>query len=1366
MTVRTLYVMLSMLAFTKLGAQSYLFKRLDVRQGLSHNQVNSIFQDNRGFLWLGTMSGLNRFDGNEIRVFRHNHTHPNSLSDNYITHIYELPDKKLWIGTRNGGNIYDPLSESFQRNTNNYLLSIGLPAGQISKIVKDKDANYWFLYQNLGGIFRFNTKDKKITQLLLKAAQPGGISSYDVADLQQDNNGHIWLVYRNGLLEKLNEHLQVTTTSPPLQTAGKSSESYSLFIDAENELWIYSPMSTNTGGIFHYQPLTDKLLHYSTQSSPIRLNSNIVTGITQDENNLLWIGTDHGGINLINKRTQTIRYIKNDPEDNYSVSQNSTYTIYKDNNNIIWLGTHKQGVSYYDRKLPAFNLFKHKISDPQSLPVEDINKFAEDAQGNLWIGTNGNGLLYFNPKNQTFKRYVHDPKDPNSLSSNIIVSLCVDAQNNLWVGTYFGGLNYFDGKNFKRFLKQPDNPNSILDNSVWDIMEDSGQNIWIGTLSGGVTRYSPGSGQFTHYHVEDGRSVHSNYITAMQEDKTGKIWFATSNGIDIFNPATGQFRYYGHDDEDSTTLSNNNVMSLLEDSKGRMWVGTREGLNLFLPDLGQFKIFRKEDGLPDNTILTILQDDKGSLWISTPNGLGNIRLIETPDRALTIQCTNYDEANGLQGREFNDKAAIKTTSGNLLFGGPYGFNMFKPDEFIYDIVPPKLVFTSLQIFNTTVTPGEKFNGHLILPESITETDHLELPYNQNVFSLSFTSIGTASSFKNHYKYKLEGFNNEWLTTDGSQRTITYTNIDPGKYKLWLTTAEDDPIKPRHAIQLSIQVLPPFWKTPLAYLIYFLIATGVLLFTRHLIIQKTKMRLNLAQQKKEAERIHELDMLKVKLFTNISHELRTPISLILSPAESLIQQKNTPEVHKNLQLIYTNARRLLGLVNQLLDFRKLEKKELRLYITNSDIVSFTREITASFSDIAERKKIDYSFNSTHKEIAVNYDPDKLERILFNLLSNAFKFTGENGNIHVNVNVDNIEKQVCIAVKDSGIGIPAPQQAKIFERYFQHNTPEGFKTTGTGIGLAISKEYAKLHGGDIRVESTETGGTCFTIMLPILSTSAKADLTETLSVVMSKQSVAEPDETKKKQAVLLVEDNDDIRFYIKDNLQQQYTIFEALNGKEGWDKAQELLPELIICDVTMPEMDGLTLCSKLKQDKHTSHIPVVLLTARGSEEQQLEGLRTGAIDYITKPFSIEMLLNRVKNILQHQEKMRAAFQQKLDINPAEISATPVDEDFITRAIAAVEKEISNTEFSVEDLSKAMLMSRVALYKKLLSLTGKAPLDFIRTIRMKRAAQLMEKSNKSVSEIAYEVGFSNPKYFTKFFKKEFDQLPSSYIQQRRKQ
>lgn len=1336
----------------------YNFSRLDMYSGLSHNRVNAVLKDPDGFLWFGTTAGLNRYDRYKCRIFRKIHNDSSSLKDNNVLSLYELPDRKMWVSTMGGACIYNLDTEGFEQDYLKYLQLLGLPGGMIANIVKGSNGRYWFLYYDVG-LYLYSATEKKAKPFIRQDAlrPPGKITS-----VKETEDGKLWIIYENLLLQKYDiASDKVIFSSTVLQEQHKGNNSNSLFIDSDGDVWIWC----YTYGVFLFHPQDNTIKLFNKNSSPSRLSSEVVSQIVQDNNGIIWVGTDHGGVTLIDKKNNfRTSYLLNDPKDPKSLSQNSINAIYKDDNGIIWLGTYKQGINYLNSNIVQFPYYHHQEVNAKSLQYDDVNRFVEDRAGNLWIGTNGGGLIYFDRKNNTFRQYLHDPNNQNSLTANVVVSLWIDHTGVLWIGTYLGGLDSFDGKKFTHYQHDDRDSSSLGDNRVWEIFEDREQNLWIGTLGGGLNRFNRSTNKFDHYKARAGALL-SDYISNILQDRKGNLWIGTNGGVTVFEKNKSVPVSYQHTNN-KNSLSNNVISSILEDSKGRIWLGTSEGLNLFNEQTKEFQIFTTSDGLPDNMILDILEDNHQTLWFSTPNGLCNA-IPKQNNNGLTFSVINYDETNNLQNREFNDNAALKTRAGELIFGGPFGFNIIDPDNIKKRAYHPKIVFTSLQILNKNVAPGELINNRILLPQSLSKSEHIDLKYKENVFSIEFASLDFGGNTYNKYAYMLEGFNTDWFYADGSERRATYTNLNPGHYVFKVKVLDRDgswsSVK-----TLKINIEPPFWRSPLAYIIYILVAAGLFLLTRRITLDRIHMRFEVQQQRREAERAHALEQLKTKFFTNVSHEFRTPLSLIIAPLDKIIKHTTDEEQVKQLDLVQRNAKRLLNLVNQLLDFRKMEVQEVRLHPSIGDIVGFCKDTSYSFTDIAEKKKIQFSFSANIDSLEIYFDKDKIEKILFNLLSNAFKYTYDNGAVGLNliyqppVNNEG-DGTLAIEVKDTGIGIPAGQHEKIFERFFQTEVPESMVNQGTGIGLAITKEFVKLHNGIITVKSEPDQGACFTVLLPakkIYESSARAAASPLPAENGEPLVFEESKKGDKRKTILIVEDNEDLRFYLKDNLKGQYHIEEATNGKEGWERIKQLNPDLVVSDIMMPLMDGVELAKKVKTETLTAHIPIVLLTAMGSEEKQLEGLKAGVNDYITKPFTFEILASRINNLLAQQKLLQKRFQKQIEVNPGEVTITPVDEKFLKQALEAVEKQIDNSDFSVEDLSREMCMSRVTFYRKIVSLTGRSPLEFIRSIRLKRAAQLLDKSGMSIAEIAYEVGFNDPKIFTKFFKEEFNMLPSQYI------
>lgn len=1329
----------------------YNFSRLDIYSGLSHNQVTAILKDTAGYLWFGTVSGLNRYDGYTCKVLRHRQNDSTSLPDNYVLSLYELPDEKMWVATKGGPAVYDIYRECFSTNYNAYLKSLRLPEGSIYNITKGYKGRYWFLYEN-GDLWLY--ADKQVKKITTGPADK-------IIAVQEAADGKLWVLRQNGLLQAYDiASGKAVFTSAAVQQQAKGHNPASLFIDSDGDIWLWS----FSGGAFLYRPQDNSVRSFNENSAPSRLQSSLVSQIVQDNNGTIWIATDHGGVALIDKKKDFhTSYLLNDPKNPQSLSQNSINALYKDDNGILWLGTYKQGVNYLNSNILRFPHYHHQESDKRSLPYDDVNRFVEDKQGNLWIGTNGGGLIYFDRKNNTFRQYQHDPANPNSISNNVIVSMWLDHQNVLWIGTYFGGLNSFDGKKFTRYRHSDQDTTSLADDKVWEIYEDKDLNLWVGTWGSGLDLLDRKTGRFTHFYRERTGNQSSNYISALMEDRNGNLWTGTTYGIMVFSRDRKQITTY-RQGAGKKSLSSNNVLCFLEDSKGRIWVGTHEGLNLFNPQTGDFELFTMADGFPDNIILNVLEDDHQKLWLSTPSGLCSA-MPRQQGNCITLSVAGYDESNNLQNREFNDNAALKTSTGELVFGGPSGFNIINTGQAQQPARPAKLVFTGLQILNNTIKPGETVNGRVVLEQSLPKLRGIDLKYSENVFSIEFASLDYGHKAHYRYAYTLEGFNTGWLYADGDQRKATYTNLDPGHYTFKVKALNSDGSW-SGPISLNIHVEPPFWRTPFAFVIYLLTAAGLLLLIRRITLDRIHMRYEVEQQRREAERAHAIEQVKTKFFTNVSHELRTPLSLIISPLDTII--RNTPDEgqQKQLGLVLRNAKRLLNLVNQLLDFRKMEVQAIRLHLAMGDIIQFIHDISRSFTDIAEKKKITFNFSSTIDSLGIYFDKDKIEKILFNLLSNAFKYTPDGGAVNLRLAYDSPgnenDAMLVIEVEDTGIGIADSQQQKIFERFFQTEVPADMANQGTGIGLAITREFVKLHQGMISVKSAPGKGTCFTVRIPakkmydhcIRSTTplvTEEDAAQMLSEEMRKNG--------KMKTILVVEDNEDLRFYLKDNLRGQYHIEEATNGKEGWEKVKQCHPDLVVSDIMMPLSDGIDLVKKIRTETGTAHIPVVLLTAVGDEGRQLQAFAAGANDYITKPFTFEILDSRIKNLLAQQTLLQKRFQKQIEVNPAEITVTSVDETFLQNTLDVIEKQMDNPDFSVEDFSTAMHMNRVTLYRKILALTGKSPLEFIRSIRLKRAAQLLEKSGMTVAEIAYKVGFNNPKQFSKFFKEEFKVLPSQY-------
>lgn len=1330
-------------------ANEYKFNRIDVERGLSNSEVQCIFKDRSGFMWFGTPSGLNRYDGYEVISYKQDlNTESELSSNNDVWRIQEDMEGRFWLNTRLGYTIYDPIKERF----------IDSPASLFEKYAGTDD--FWSVYIDEGKNFWFVTwedvrfYDSKTGELkIFEQGLPDGLSRGLITDIKQGKNRY-WFLLDNGMLECMDAqtHKIISRDSTVLKLSKTSimdQRDMTLFVDSSGDVWAYGIGSHF--GVAYYNTSRGKWQVYSTYASSnrYRITNNIITEIQEDNEGNIWIGTDHGGVNVVNKKTGEIFVIKNDENDPLSLAQNTVKSLYKDDTGIMWLGTYKKGVCYYHESVYKF---KSLISS-STIPYKDINCFLETSDGNLWIGTNGGGLLYFDRKKEAYTVYRPNPQNPNSPSGDVIVSLEQDMFGRLWIGYYLEGLDCFDGETFTNYNYDPHSPTGLTDNNAWVLHNDRNNNLWIGTLRGGVLLMDVTNGKIIKQ-LETSGSVY-----ALIERRAGGMFVGAQTGLYLYDYEKEVLELYEPEIFSKVQLSRNDINYLCEDSRGLLWIGTRNGLFVYNPYTQKVDIYTEQNGLSSDLIQSVLEDSENNIWVSTNRGLSCIKIttkVETP--GYFFKFTNFDSSEGLQGEQFNYNAAYMTSRSELLFGGTSGFNLFVPSQINYNTNFPKVVITDFQIYNKSIKPEQKYDGRVLLKNSISVTDEIELRYSDNYVTLTFAALDYCMPSKSRYFYKLEGFNEQWLEADRFSRKATYTNLSSGTYLFRLKAVNNDGVE-SEPISLKIVVRPPLWNTAAAWMGYLLLLVAVIVWYRKKMTVRAEKKLRYAQEKLRTKQQLEMDEMKLRFFTNISHEFRTPLTLILTPLDELLHKEKDKEKKNLLEVIDRNARSLLRLVNQLLDFRKLDNYAHKLQQSHGDVIQFLKEQTSLFSDAMTKKRIGYTFTTEVSSLHMWFDADKLGKIMVNLLSNAYKFTPEEG--HVSIHVKSQDDTILsVAVQDDGIGIPEEDVERIFERFYQVNSPQNTTNQGSGIGLHIVKEYVELHGGNIHAERLPDGGSRFEFLLPVVSEAPeplnKVVVEESEQEELLLEKTAKEDELPK---LLIVEDNSELLSFLSDQLKSDYIVLRASNGVDGKEIAFAEIPDMILSDVMMPLMDGIELCQLLKADIRTSHIPFILLTAKSGEESKLEGLTAGADDYITKPFNLNILKVKIRNIVETRRHNQKEFQQQVKIEPSKITVSSLDEKLIRKALEYTEQHMSDPDFSVEELSRELGMSRVHLYKKLSSLTGKTPIEFIRIIRLKRAAQLLQESQMTVSEIAYEVGFNNPKYFRKYFKEEFGVLPSLY-------
>jgi signal transduction histidine kinase/ligand-binding sensor domain-containing protein/DNA-binding response OmpR family regulator len=1345
------------------------FTSITIKDGLSSNTVAAILKDRYGFMWFGTEDGLDKFDGTNFKIYRYRPNDTSSLQSNEILSLYEDKAGNLWVATSGGSlSLYNRKKDAF----------INFPAGEkpgliannvILDVCSDFEGKIWVAHYS--GVNIVDPKTKHASDIPL-SNKSGPVVNGPANCLYEDSKHLMWIGTAYGLFQYNPNTKSLTqflhSDQDPLSLSGNGISA--IAEDNEGNIWIgtYSGLSLLKKGTNQF---TNYLVDKNNQNS---LSSNAISSIAIDKEKL-WVATD-AGINILNIKTGEIQKYTSDDRNVHSLTARSGRCLYVDKQGICWFGTNGGGLNKYDKNLNLFSFVKSNSFDDKGLNTPVVSSFVEDADGNIYVGTEGgNGLNLFNRKTRLFQHFNIRSSRKGSDNTISVLTLAKNKSAQLLVGTYGDGLFVFNpiSKNYRQLL-QGSGINDLNSNFIFCIKPDHAGNFWVGTNGDGINvvdkdykaivRYTPNP------KLPNDRVLPINgYIRDIVEDKFGNMWIAThGGGIAVLNSSTGKFTIYN---TRNSRLPNDKVLTLHQDRLGNIWAGTiGGGIAMLNPKTNQFICFSESNGLQNNTICKILEDRQGLIWVSSNKAISSIDV-------NTKKINNYSYHNGVQNNNFVGGAGFVSFSGELFFGGFEGFNYFNPAYLKRTINVPPVLITDLRISNQSVIPSP--NGPI--KENISIAKEINLDYKQN-FALSFVGLNYTSPEQNKYAYILEGFDKEWNYV-GHSATASYTNLDPGVYVFRVMVSNNDGIWNNEGASIKIYVHPPFWRTTFAYILYACLIIALGLYLRYRSIQKWKGKFHLEQEQKEAARVRELDRLKIKFLTNLSHEFRTPISLILGPVDTLLTQQNE-KTYGQLQMIKRNGKRLLNLVNQLLDFRKMEEQELKLQESEGELISFIKETSDSFKDLSERKKISFVFESHVDQLHTRFDHDKIERIIFNVLSNAFKFTLEGGKISLELErmsnpPDPYKAWVTIKISDTGIGIPEDKKEKIFERFFQSSTATSVLNQGTGIGLSITKEFVQMHGGAIEVESEYQKGSTFYIYLPFIPVSANEKTNDEqfveqpeLNVTTQKEESAEKINSAslvngqtETALILLVEDNEDFRFYLKDNLRLHYKVIEASDGKEGWQKTLSHHPQLIVTDVSMPHVNGIELTRKIKSDKRTSHIPVILLTALTGEKEQLNGLETGANDYITKPFNFEVLNAKVNNLLTLNTTLKNTYTKQIKVLASQIKIESDDEKLLNTIMVYLEENLTNSRLSVEDLSRHVGMSRSSLYNKILELTGQTPVEFIRSVKLDRAAVLLEKSDMNVAQIAYSAGFSTPHYFAKSFKTKFGMLPSEFINSRRK-
>lgn len=1351
------------------------FKSYTINDGLSQNAVMCLLQDRYGFIWIGTEDGLNRFDGYEFISYKHDNTDTNSISNNQINALYEDKDGKIWIATSKGLNIFDRKTEKFKKLFKFSENNDG--AGDfITSICKDKTGNIW-----LGSLADLKLYQPKIGKLTIFKAYKKKPNEFNKVNfIFEDSDGLFWM----SIGKDIRRFSPITKKFLPLPAVLENNKtlrtSFTRVIrkDVAGNIWI----GTDNHGVFIFNKKENTLENF--KNIPGNHNSipiNIVREILIPNNQEVWIGT-RDGLSIYNIKQKTFKNYRNDVYDTHSLSHNSIRSILKDRVGNIWLGTYAGGINLITLSNNMFSLISEQIGDKNGISYRVVSSIINGDDQSLWIGTEGGGLNYIN-KDQSIYKKIKLLENSSDVSANTIKSLLKDGDR-IWIGAFKGLYTYQTKTSKLTRLSTPENKGIYA-------LEKTTQGIWMGTNGAGMFLRKPDGSYKVFKNDNTSQSLCGNSITRIHKNHLDHLWIGTDRGLNYYDGL--KFKQYFHNPNDEHSLSNSSILSIFIDSKQRIWIGTKGGgLNLFDAKTEKFSHLSSKNGLSNDVIQSILEDNKGNLWLSSNRGISKISFKndKNPIQGNNFSIVNYYVEDGLQSNQFLPGACNKNSSGELFFGGINGISFFNPDKIKQNNYKPNIVFTDFYIKNKPVSVHDEKSP---LFEAINETKQIKLPYDQAYITFKFAGLNYVNPNKNQYAYKLEGLTNDddWHYV-GNQKTATYTNLDAGTYTFKVKASNNDGVWNNTPRLIKIIVLPPWWETWWAYVLYTLIISLLLYFYYYYSLKTTKLKSELVYEHLIREKDQELYQRKLNFFTHISHEIKTPLTLILAPLEKLlILNEGNNRVQNQLTLMKRNGERLIRLINQLLDFRKFESGNMQLKAAQGNIVRFTREVVLAFQSYAQSLEISLKVESDKKSIQLWFDRDKFEKILYNLLSNALKFTNKKGEIIVKIREEIPEDETqngvaIIEVIDNGIGIPTQDIPHIFDQ-FKYYDNEVVNANGSGIGLAFTKGLVELHHGQIAVESIEAtneknGYTCFKIEIPLGSRHlleheiiADYKATEDIESYHQEYQLTHPqllNDTKKvkvfrksdgeKPIMLIVEDNTDVMDFLVSHFEEKFTLHKAVNGKAGLECAINIIPDIIISDVMMPEMNGTILCNTLKNDSRTSHIPIILLTARTSLIYKIEGLDTGADDYITKPFSIHVVESRVWNLLELRQKLRERYKKEVTLQPQNIAITSPDEIFLEKVMKFIEANMAEPTLNVEELSKEVFMSRVTLYRKIKALTGLTTIEFIRSVRLKRASQLLASQNHSVAEVAYMVGFTDIDYFSKTFKEQYQITPKQYSKQ----
>lgn len=1438
---RYLILFLIIASATKLSAQiKCKIENYSAEDGLSHDNIRDIIKDKEGFIWFATWDGINRFDGKNFITYKAVAGDKSTLGNNRIDLMKEDAFGYIWLkaydrqiyrfekstekflsiagilGTNkivfeeiitstNGDVWLTTIDKGIYLARKDHNNQIGLvrfskerssgfkiASNAIHFLTADKDNSLWVGTENGLDIISKNGTQDYSSKTILKNINVKCLSVLDKQVWIGTNQGdlicydktakkitkfHLTSKDINAVLKSKKEDVLFVSTATGelitfslktlnIQSIQKISSSpvYTIFQDKQGMLWV----EPDKHGVILFNPKVKTVRFFSQQTDATFLQLDHTFGVFEDNFNRVWIKLKGGGFGWYNAKTGTVDFFFNKPGDENQKLSNIVASMYFDPSGILWMSTNDRGIN---KIIFQKNIFQQQllVDSAKDKSENEIRAVYTDKKNRLWIASKA-GKLKVYQNNQELKNLFANYKNGEI---GLVYSIIEDAKGNIWLGTKGSGLFKASptDKNLNQYYLTPfkvnkNDPESIGSNSIYSVLIDPKANIWIGTYGNGINLLKEDNGKVRFVkNFKNYPSIESNKVRYLINGYEGQIWVATTNGLVTFDPGNYnadkiKFSRYVKISGDKFSLGSNDILHMYKDSDHKIWISTAGGgINLAQKTGSHLKFtnFSKENGLPSDFILSMIEDDRKNLWLATENGISKFDLKKKTFR-------NYDSYDGLVKNGFSESSSLKLPNGNLIFGCRNGYIDFSPAKIENQKIKTKMVFTGFEINNkSSNVKSEEYP----LKKDVNYSDDIQLDYQHNTVSIYYTVLDYRSDNKQLYAYKLKGLDNTWHEVR-NQKKATFTNLPPGDYEFEVKCLNPELYTGVPQKKISFTITPPFWRSNWAYLLYFILLIILLETGRRIASSMIQLRNKVTVEQEMTE-------LKLSFFTNISHELRTPLTLIVNPLEEIARNENlSSQGNEYITTVRKNTNRLVRFVNQLLDFRKVQSGSEDLHVQSFDLIVLINEIISLFSQIAHEKNIKIKTISDLENLTVNLDKEKIDIVLYNLLSNALKFSPDNSMIAIEVKKENTILKISIA--DEGTGVEENKLEDIFKLYYETNTGKS-KNVGTGIGLALCREYINLHCGKIYALNNNNGGLTVKISIDldtdILQTSnlEKVDNKKNTSHFIDNTTSRKNEESEiiadaERPTVLIVEDNDELRFFLKSQLQKYYTVLEASNGKKGLQAAIKKRPDLILSDIMMPEMDGIELLDSLKNNVETSHIPVILLSAKSSIENQIQGLNYGADYYITKPFNTDFLIASIDNLIKHRKRFFDQLQSNvktITLEPSEIVITTKDEQFLKDIIAVVEKGLTDPAFNIDVIAGSMNMTRVTFNRKFKSLTNITPVEFVKDVRVKRAKQFLDAGETDIADVAYRVGFNSSGYFSTCFKEIFQMSPSDYLKQK---